>query len=85
LLNHDDELWVIEMTLVRPPYVLDFAGAYLDRAPSYSEEVMAEWEAEKAEQFGRRWRDVRAIMEILEHKYGVILQDINLGNISFGD
>jgi hypothetical protein len=54
LLSHDDELWISEMTLVRPPYVLDFAGAYLDHAPSYSEEVMAEWEAEKAEQFGRR-------------------------------
>ena len=26
----DDDLWVIEMTVVERPFVLDFAGAYLD-------------------------------------------------------
>ena len=33
LLHYDDELWTIEMRIVRPPFVLDFAGAYLDRLP----------------------------------------------------
>jgi hypothetical protein len=32
LIAFDDELWVIAMTLVAQPFVLDFAGAYLDRA-----------------------------------------------------
>ncbi len=52
LLGHDDRSWMIEMTVVKPPFVLDFAGAYLDRAPDFSEEVLDDWTAEKQEQFG---------------------------------
>jgi hypothetical protein len=85
LLAHDEELLAIEMTLVTPPYLLVFAGAYLDHAPTFSDEVMDEWHAEKAEHFGARWRDVLAILEIFEEKYGIIIQDINPGNINFGD
>src|SRR5436309_3347316 len=58
LLRYDDELWIIEMTIVTRPFVLDFAGAYLDRAPEFSEEVMADWRAEKQEQFGPHWPEV---------------------------
>ncbi len=72
MLAYDEELWAIEMSLVQPPYVLDFAGAYLDHAPTFSDEVMDEWRAEKAEHFGKRWRDVLAVLEIFEHKYGII-------------
>jgi hypothetical protein len=35
LLGHDDELRVIEMTIVKRPFVLDFAGAYLDQRPDF--------------------------------------------------
>jgi hypothetical protein len=35
LLSHDDEFWVIEMTVVTRPFVLDFAGAYLDWGRSF--------------------------------------------------
>jgi hypothetical protein len=54
LIDFDDDLWVIEMTLVSPPFVLDFGGAYLDQRPDYSEETLAEWEAERSELFARR-------------------------------
>ena len=30
LLHYDDQVWIIEMTVVSPPFVLDFAGAFLD-------------------------------------------------------
>ena len=84
MLRYDDELWVIEMTIVTRPFVLDFAGAYLDRAPDYSEEVLADWRAEKQEQFGARWAEVQATLRSLE-SYGVFMADVNPGNISFGD
>jgi hypothetical protein len=84
LLAFDDELWVIEMTIVSRPFVLDFAGAYLDRPPDFSEEVLADWRAEKQEQFGPRWPEVQIILGTLE-SYGVFLADVNPGNISFGD
>jgi hypothetical protein len=84
LLRHDDELWAIEMTIVTRPFVLDFAGAYLDRAPDFSEEVLADWLADKREQYGRRWPEVQAILAILE-TYGVFMEDVSPGNISLGD
>jgi hypothetical protein len=83
LLHHDDNLLVIEMTVVSRPFVLDFAGAYLDRAPDFSDEVIAEWQAEKKEQFGARWKDVRGILAVLAG-YGIHMIDVNPGNISFG-
>src|SRR5262249_40760011 len=35
LVNFDDELLVIAMTVVARPFVLDFAGAYLDTPPDF--------------------------------------------------
>ncbi len=74
LLGYDDDLLVIEMTAVTPPYVLDFAGAYLDRPPDFSEEVMAEWEADKQDQFGDAWSEVQRILWTLEAN-GIYLLD----------
>ncbi len=46
LIRFDEELLVIEMSIVTRPFVLDFAGAYLDRPPGFPEEMWIEWEAE---------------------------------------
>src|SRR4051812_47572002 len=35
LLTADRDLLAIEMTMVKPPFVLDFAGAYLDFPPEF--------------------------------------------------
>ena len=84
LLGCDDDLRVIDMTVVKRPFVLDFAGAYLDESPDFSEEVLADWRAEKQEQFEEHWPEVQAILAALE-TYGVIMLNVNPGNISFGD
>jgi len=84
LLRYDDDLWVIEMAVVSEPFVLDFAGAYLDEPPDFSEEVVADWRAEKKEQFGSRWNEVQAILASLE-TYGVFMVDVNPNNVSFED
>jgi hypothetical protein len=84
MLRYDDELWMIRMTVVSRPFVLDFAGAYLDWAPDFSEEVLADWRVDKQEQFGPRWPEVQAILRALEG-HGVFMVDVNPGNISFGD
>lgn len=55
LLRRDDDLLALEMTIVPPPFVLDFAGAYLDFPPDFSDEVWAEWERKNQEQFGEDW------------------------------
>lgn len=84
LLGYDDELLVIEMTVVVRPFVLDFAGAYLDFPPDYSQQVLEDWRVEKQEQFGARWPEVQAIIGELED-YGVYMADVNPGNIAFDD
>jgi len=80
----DDELRVIEMTIVARPFVLDFAGAYLDVRPEFPEDVWIAWEAEKREQFEQRWRVVQAILEGFE-EFGIYLLDVTPGNIAFLD
>src|SRR5688572_30292791 len=42
LINYNNRLLVIEMTIVKPPFIVDFASAYLNRKPDFSEEVLAE-------------------------------------------
>ncbi len=82
MLAYDDQLWVIEMTIVTRPFVLDFAGAYLGWPPDFSDDVLADWRAEKQEQFGPRWPEVQAILRELE-AYGVFMVDVNPGNVAF--
>src|SRR5439155_17463747 len=84
ILRFDDQLWAIEMTIVTRPFVLDFAGAYLDRAPDFPEEVWDDWRADKAEQFSDHWPEVQAILRELE-SYGIYMEDVSPGNISFRD
>jgi hypothetical protein len=84
LVAFDDRLMIIAMSIVTRPFVLDFGGAYLDRAPDFSEEVLADWEAEKQDQFGKRWQDVQAILGFLE-QHDIYMIDVNPGNIAFED
>ena len=82
LLDYDDDLLVIQMTIVTPPFVLDFGGAWLDAPPDYPPEVLAEWEAEKREQFEDRWSDVVTILHAFR-RFGIYISDVNPGNIQF--
>jgi hypothetical protein len=82
LIANDDELWALEMSIVSPPFILDFAGAYLNKKPPFDSEQMGEWEAEKSEQFGRRWREVRRAYYSFQ-SFGIYLNDLKPGNVSF--
>lgn len=80
----DDDLRVIEMSIVTRPFVLDFAGAYLDAPPDFPEEMWVEWEAGKREQFEDRWPAVEAILASLE-ELDVYMVDVSPSNIAFTD
>jgi hypothetical protein len=80
VLECDEKLGVIEMTIVRPPFVLDFATAALDSAPDFPEEVLADWFAEKREQFGEDWPKAAAVVRALE-RLGIFMLDVHPGNI----
>jgi hypothetical protein len=49
LLSIDEEFRAIEMTIVRSPFLLDFADARLDEAADFSEDVLRQWEEDKGE------------------------------------
>lgn len=53
-LGEDAKLLAVEMTIVVRPFVLDFAGAWLDSPPKFSQDVWEFWEREKREQFGNK-------------------------------
>jgi len=72
------------MTIVKRPFVLDFAGAHLDARPEFSAEIWADWEAEKREQFEDRWPMVEKILAAFE-EFGIYLLDVSPGNIGFVD
>jgi hypothetical protein len=80
--DFDDNLRVLEMTIVKRPFVLDFAAAYLDRRPEFPAEIWAEWEAEKREQFEERWPIVQEILDSFE-EIGMYLMDVSPANIAF--
>lgn len=82
LIRTDDGLRVIEMTIVTRPFVLDFAGAWLDAPPDFPDETWAEWEAEKREQFDDRWPTVQTILAALE-AMDVHMVDVSPSNIAF--
>jgi hypothetical protein len=43
-LRFDDEFMAIEMTIVMPPFVVDFASANLDITIEFSDDIWADWE-----------------------------------------
>ncbi len=84
LIDFDDELLALEMTIVRRPFVLDFAAAYLDRQPEFPEDAWTTWEEEKREQFEGRWPAVQEVLAAFE-RLGIYLLDVSPSNIGFLD
>ena len=81
LIDSDDEAWVILMTVVERPFVLDFAGSRLDTPEDFPEPILREFLAEKEDQFGADWPKAKEIVAELE-TYGIYLTDISPSNIS---
>jgi len=81
-LHHDDAWLVVEMTIVRPPYLLDFAGALLDEPFDFHDETWETWEMDRMEKFEDRWPEVKKVMRELEC-HGIFLSDLHPGNIAF--
>jgi hypothetical protein len=79
----DESLQLIEMSLVRPPFIVDFGGAYLDEPPTHATDpgVKARWMAERDEKFEDNSTVVNAILAELEMRFGIYLTDVHPGNI----
>ncbi len=80
LLDYDNARWILELSVVFPPFVLDFAAAGLDARPAGFDPDDAGWQAEKQRLFGGDWPDVRRLLDALR-QYGIHFSDVHLGNI----
>jgi len=83
ILEWDDDFYILEMSIVHVPCVLDFGGAYLDKRPDHFIERNEEWESEKREEFGENWDEAKVIIREIEQRADIWLADINTGNIKF--
>ena len=84
LLGYDAELWVLEMTVVQQPFVLDFAEVRLDFPLEFPDDIWASWLEEKQEQFGERWPIVKRVLGEFE-ALDIYLLDVSPRNIAFRD
>jgi len=86
LIDSDDQLNVIEIKIVRPPFLLDFGKVYLDQPPPYwnDTEIMGQWHSDLKENFGDRTGIVLSLLRALQN-YGIYYIDPKPGNIMFGD
>lgn len=81
LIQFDDNLLIVEMTFVNPPFLLDFGKAYLDSSPPYDEEQLAEWRARLKQSF--RKEDLPRVHRILNmlRSHGIEYLDARPWNI----
>ena len=70
------------MTIVSRPFVLDFAGAYIDSKPDFSPDIWAEWEMEKNQQFSEKWSTVQDVLFELG-RLGIHMIDVSPSNVAF--
>jgi hypothetical protein len=80
LASHSDELLVVEMSLVNPPYVLDFGKVTLDRQPDYPPATIAYAREEQKEWWGDLYPTIRSIVGRLQ-SLGIFYADPKPGNI----
>ena len=83
LVEYDDHTLVIEMAIVSPPCVIDFAKSYIGHEPEYPEEVLEEREQHWSEIWEDRWPQVQAILWKLR-QFGIHYVDPSQNNIKFG-
>jgi hypothetical protein len=80
LVDIDDTRQIVEMTVVFPPCILDFAKAYLDRPPDFPAEVIRDWREQTADLFDDDWDNVESLLHELR-LLGVFYFDAKPGNI----
>lgn len=81
LLDFDDELFVLRMEYVEPPYLIDFGAAVLDTKPADFPLESPEWRDEKRRLYGAiDWPEIERLLESLM-QHGVFYTDVHKGNI----
>jgi len=84
LRGSDDTALIIEMSIVYPPWVLDFANSTLDESPDFPPEVWdLQWK-KLQEEFGDDWPDAEALYYTFKKRYGIHHLDLSPRKVHFG-
>jgi hypothetical protein len=83
LIDFDDALLVIEMSIVSPPFVVDFASCRLDHASGLIEDEGNTLDDMVRERFGEQADDVLQLRDRLIGLAGIYLWDLHPENIKF--
>lgn len=73
---------VLEMGIVKPPFVVDFVAAYLDMNSPFSPREMAAADRRAKSRFGEDWQQVQSLRAAFR-KFGITLGDLKPENIRF--
>jgi hypothetical protein len=79
----DDELLVIELEIVTPPYLLDFGKAYIDQRSPYNQEQLLDYQNAVRELFGDDYPRVLKITRLLWNLCRIDYVDAKPANICF--
>jgi hypothetical protein len=85
LRGSDNAAMVIEMSIVHPPWVLDFAQSTLDEPPDFPQEVWEDWWRSVREAFEEHWPKAQALYQTFKRQYGIYHLDLKPRNVNFGD
>jgi hypothetical protein len=86
LFGWDDDLQVVELSIVKPPYLLDFGKVYFDAPPIevFDQNQMKMAQAEAKGFFGSNWPAVSKVLYALQEKVGIWYVDPKPANIDCG-
>lgn len=77
-MNYDEELHILELSIVSPPYILDFVEVSLGKEPGNFD--LERIETQQSKQFGNDWPDVKRLLEALM-QVGIYYDDVHNRNI----
>jgi hypothetical protein len=83
LYHYDDSLGVLEMEVVKPPYLLDFGKAYIDQNSPYTQEELARYTNSMYSHFPAS--DLPRLKKVCQflRRHGIIYLDAKPKNIRF--
>jgi len=85
-INSDSSLWIIEMTIVDRPFLLDFASARTaSEVPDWEPHVLDEYYEGLKEKFGANWENALHVAAMFNVATGLFLMDLHPGNVAFVD
>lgn len=85
LIDLDNDLLIVEMSVVSQPFILDFGKVYIDQPPDYEPGHWEESLEASAELFGRdQWPEVEEALGTLQN-LGIYYVDVKPKNIDFGE